>query len=70
MRSLEHHVVTLFEKLDALQLSPVTKRRPMQQEVRTLELWRAVIAECLATFFLVFFICGASVPWSGISSGK
>jgi len=29
----------------------------MQTEIRTLEFWRAIIAECIATFFYVVMIC-------------
>ncbi|CAG0892608.1 unnamed protein product [Cyprideis torosa] len=41
-------------------------RRPMQQELRSLELWRSVISECVGTGFLVFLICGSFVHWSGM----
>lgn len=33
---------------------------PMQAELRTLELWRSVMAECLATFLYVAVVCGAA----------
>lgn len=33
---------------------------PMQAELRTLELWRSVMAECLAVFLYVAVVCGAA----------
>lgn len=36
-----------------------------QAEIRTLELWKAVVAECLGTLCFVFFVCSVSVPWTG-----
>ncbi|KAL3220113.1 hypothetical protein MRX96_005508 [Rhipicephalus microplus] len=41
------------------------RRRSLRSEIRSLELWRAVIGECLATFFYVFLVCGAHVSWPG-----
>ncbi|XP_040359549.1 neurogenic protein big brain isoform X1 [Ixodes scapularis] len=45
--------------------SAAKQRRSLRVEIRTLELWRAVIGECLATFFYVFLVCGAHVSWPG-----
>ncbi|KAJ9583749.1 hypothetical protein L9F63_021912 [Diploptera punctata] len=65
-QNVEYHLVTLFEKLDAVRrdascVSPPTPQRPsMQAEVRTLEFWRSIISECLAAFFYVFIVCGAA----------
>lgn len=36
----------------------------MQAEVRTLEFWRSIIAECLATFFYVLLVCSATTSAS------
>jgi len=36
---------------------PPMPRVSMQTEIRTLEFWRAIIAECIATFFYVVMIC-------------
>lgn len=60
--SVEYHLVTLFEKLDALRHGGDTPppQPPMQAEVRTLEFWRSIISECLASFFYVFVVCGAA----------
>lgn len=74
-QNIEYHIVTLFEKLDALRrdsacvpLSSVGNQKPpMQVEIRTLEFWRSIISECLASFFYVFIVCGAAVG-AGISS--
>lgn len=75
-QNIEYHIVTLFEKLDALRrdsacvpLSSVGNQKPpMQVEIRTLEFWRSIISECLASFFYVFIVCGAAVEGSASSS--
>src|SRR5690348_12005361 len=36
-----------------------------QAEIRSLELWRCVVGECLGTLCYVFFVCGVSIPWTG-----
>lgn len=62
--NVEYQIVTLFEKLDAMRHeSPpqLPHRLSMQAEVRTLEFWRSIISECLATFFYVFVVCGTYV---------
>ena len=67
-QNMEYHLVTLFEKLDAVRrdatcVSTSTSapvRPSMQVEVRTLEFWRSIISECLAAFFYVFIVCGAA----------
>lgn len=74
-QNIEYHIVTLFEKLDALRRDSVSaplstvgnQKPPMQVEIRTLEFWRSIISECLASFFYVFIVCGA-VSGAGISS--
>lgn len=64
--NVEAQLVALLDKLEGLrQDSAPPSRPPMIAEVRTLELWRAVIAECLATVFYVFLVCGAYSPWTG-----
>ncbi|KAK3912015.1 Neurogenic protein big brain, partial [Frankliniella fusca] len=79
-QSVEYAVVALLERVDALRrggggggggggpcgTSPYPAPRPtVQAELRTLEFWRATISECLATFFLVFVVCGAGAGASG-----
>ena len=32
-------------------------------ELKSIEFWRSVIAECLATFFFVFLACITTLPW-------
>lgn len=64
-QSLEVHLVTLFEKLEALRADTPNgnsnlPKIPMQVEIRTLEFWRAVICECLASFVYVFVVWGAA----------
>lgn len=36
-----------------------TNRPSMRVELRSLEFWRAIIAECLGSFLYVFLVCGA-----------
>lgn len=65
--TLEDHLATLLEKLEAMREAREATvnlgRRyqpPVRTEVRTLEFWRAITAECLAAFFLVFLVSAAS----------
>ncbi|KAL4716857.1 hypothetical protein ACJJTC_012668 [Scirpophaga incertulas] len=62
--NLEQHIVTLFEKLECLRSShcdsALPGRMPARLEVRTLSLWKAVVAECAASFLYVFIVCGAA----------
>lgn len=64
--NLEQHIVTLFEKLECLRKSAKESdaglggRVPARLEVRTLSLWKAVVAECAASFLYVFIVCGAA----------
>lgn len=66
--SLEQHIVTLFERLECLKNSNANSnnevrlagRIPARLEVRTLSLWKAVVAECAASFLYVFVVCGAA----------
>ncbi|XP_026476250.1 neurogenic protein big brain-like, partial [Ctenocephalides felis] len=59
---LDQHIVTLFERLEGLRRSQTNKEaRPlMQLEIRSLEFWRAIFAECVGSFFYVFIVCGAA----------
>lgn len=66
--NIEYHIVTLFEKLETLRRdasdarasgTTSSQKPPMQVEIRTLEFWRSIISECLATFMYVFVVCGA-----------
>ena len=64
--SIESLLKKLFERFETMRLDqPKAMRVPMQAEIRSLDFWRSIVAECLATFFLVFIICGAFIPWSG-----
>ncbi|KAJ8736057.1 hypothetical protein PYW08_006713 [Mythimna loreyi] len=64
--NLEQHIITLFEKLECLRKDANTGdgglsgRVPARVEVRTLSLWKAVVAECAASFLYVFIVCGAA----------
>lgn len=63
--SLEQHIITLFEKLecmrkDANSSDNLAGRVPARLELRSLGLWKAVVAECAASFLYVFIVCGAA----------
>lgn len=75
-QNLDYCIVTLFEKLEALKNDSnhtkpnLNRKLPIQLEIRTLEFWRAVISECLASFIYVFLVCGAAADaGTTISSG-
>ena len=56
----------LLHKLDQQEQSQWTERRlSMAAELRSIEFWRAIIAECLATFFYVFLVCAVHISWTG-----
>lgn len=63
--NIDYHIITLFEKLEdfrnkrAVQLLNAAKL-PMQVEIRTLEFWKSVICECIASFIYIFVVCGAA----------
>uniref|UniRef100_A0AAG5DCB4 Aquaporin n=1 Tax=Anopheles atroparvus TaxID=41427 RepID=A0AAG5DCB4_ANOAO len=66
-KNIDFHIVQLFERLETLRKDPGPKvslsvqgRANMHKELRTLELWRSVTSECLASFFYVFVVCGAA----------
>ena len=40
-------------------------RQSMTNELRSIEFWRAIIGECLATFFYVFLVCAVHISWTG-----
>lgn len=52
---------TKQEKVDDYLSQPI---RSPQAEIRSLELWKSVVAECLGTLCYVFFVCGVSIPWT------
>lgn len=64
--NLEQHIVTLFEKLECMRRDANTNSEalcgkiPARLELRTLSLWKAVVAECVASFLYVFIVCGAA----------
>lgn len=70
-QNIDYHIVTLFEKLEALKNenkanNQCTAKLPLKVEIRTLEFWRSVISECLASFVYVFIVCGASAAGAGV----
>ncbi|XP_059616990.1 neurogenic protein big brain [Phlebotomus argentipes] len=68
--NLDYHIVSLFERLEILRkeqnqgavivVGGRVSRPSMQAEIRTLEFWRSIISECIASFFYVFIVCGAA----------
>uniref|UniRef100_A0A182QNB7 Uncharacterized protein n=1 Tax=Anopheles farauti TaxID=69004 RepID=A0A182QNB7_9DIPT len=65
--SIDFHIVQLFERLEAMRKEPGQKlsrslqgRINMHTELRSLELWRSITCESLASFFYVFIVCGAA----------
>ncbi|KAL3250908.1 hypothetical protein MRX96_055323 [Rhipicephalus microplus] len=72
--SLESLLLQMLDKLDSPSSASGRHRGrqrggggrfSLRAEIRTLDLWRAVVGECLATFFYVFLVCGAHVSWPG-----
>ena len=66
-KRVETQLLSLLEKMDPENLKSKSQRQSMMVEVRTLDLWRAIIAECLATVFYVFLVCGSYSSWVGIN---
>lgn len=67
--STESLLLTLLSRVDAARhralLRHQRKRYTMSHEMKTLEFWRSVIAECLASFIYVFLVCATHLTWSG-----
>lgn len=68
--STESLLLTLLSRVDAARhralLRHERKRHAqLSSEAKTLEFWRAVIAECLASFIYVFLVCATHLTWSG-----
>ena len=63
---VESLLQALLERFETVRMQqPQKMRAPMQAEIRSLDFWRSIVAECLASFFLVFIVCGSFIPWSG-----
>uniref|UniRef100_A0AAG5DDB9 Aquaporin n=1 Tax=Anopheles atroparvus TaxID=41427 RepID=A0AAG5DDB9_ANOAO len=65
--SIDFHIIQLFERLETLRKEPGQKlsrslqgRINMHTELRSLEFWRSITCESLASFFYVFIVCGAA----------
>lgn len=67
--TIEDHIKSMLDKLEnmrqakveARSISGKNYRQPMKIEIRTLEFWRSIISECLASFFFVFIVSGAGL---------
>lgn len=69
---LDHHLNMMLDAVERMERNRCSGRgrsrtgdarphlMPMQAELRTLDLWRSVMAECLATFLYVAVVCGAA----------
>ncbi|KAF2883011.1 hypothetical protein ILUMI_23149 [Ignelater luminosus] len=72
--NIEYCIVTLFEKLEALRNDTACTspnklwKVPAGTELRSLEFWRSVICECLASFCYIFIVCGADGTGASSSS--
>ncbi|KAI4483645.1 hypothetical protein M0804_007905 [Polistes exclamans] len=72
-REVDAHIVNILTRLSNIRDNNVDayKRIPMSTEARSLELWKAVLVECVATFLFVFAVSGAAsstaVSGSGLS---
>lgn len=63
--NIDYHIVTLFEKLEDIRNKQIVQelnaaKIPIQIEIRTLQLWKSVLVECIASFIYVFVVCGAA----------
>lgn len=66
--STESMVYSLLSRVEAARrraLVRQTKRLTMTSEFRTIDFWRAVMAECLASFLYVFLLCATHLTWTG-----
>ncbi|XP_012225688.1 neurogenic protein big brain [Linepithema humile] len=71
-REVDAHIVTILSRLSALRennIEVTNRKAPMSIEARSLELWRAVAVECLATFLFSLVIAGAAVSSAVSGSG-
>ncbi|KAJ8980596.1 hypothetical protein NQ317_018724 [Molorchus minor] len=63
-QNIEYYLVNIFEKLEVIRrekkVAADNNKIPMKVEIRTLEFWKSVISECLASFIYVFIVCGAA----------
>lgn len=68
--SVEYNIAKLLEKISASRRADTGPPRllPAKAEMRTLEFWRSIISECLASFFYVFVVCGAAAAVAPASS--
>lgn len=71
-REVDAHIVTILSRLSALRENNVevtNRKSSMSIEARSLELWRAVAVECLATFLFGLVVAGAAASSAVSGSG-
>ena len=71
------YVFRLTEQMDKMRVrgndnvhlgSSRTSLGSMKAEIKTIDFWRAIIAECLATFFYVFVASASTLQWDVVST--
>lgn len=71
-REVDAHIVTILSRLSTLRennVEVIDRKAPMSIEARSLELWRAVAVECLATFLFALVVAGAAAASAVSGSG-
>jgi hypothetical protein len=56
---LQDALQTLQNDANAGRQNGVDRKQSLRSELRSLDFWRAIIAECIGSFFYVFVVCGA-----------
>lgn len=65
MLTPDSFLIQLANRIDKMYLNEKRKRKPMKIEIKSLEFWRSIIAECLSSFFYVFLVCAVHISWTG-----
>jgi Major intrinsic protein len=56
---LQEALQTLQNDNNAGRQAGAERKSSLRSELRSLDFWRAIIAECIGSFFYVFMVCGA-----------
>lgn len=75
VHSAESFLLHLLSRIELARHRTITRQRKrltaptavstMSHEFRTIELWRSLMAECLASFLYVFLLCSTHLTWTG-----